>query len=216
MTYVLISIRKTRKPGIYRLSWHDESVLLCPDELLVLWKLRAGRELTPAEHKELSAQAENILARRAALDLVANSPLSRQGLLQKLKKKGFSSVACQEAVQRVQELGYIDDAAYARNLASCLQRQGKYGLRRIQEELVRRGVNRDMAREVVAELDTADERQQALRVALKAWRPTTPEKQDAAIRRIAALLQRRGFDWSTVRWCLTQVVPEVDIHSDTE
>jgi regulatory protein len=116
----------------------------------------------------------------------------------------------------VQELGYIDDAAYARNLAASLQRQGKFGLRRIQEELARRGVERELAREVVSELDAAEERQRALQIALKAWRPTTPEKRDAAVRRLAALLQRRGFDWSTIRWCLTQVVPDVDIQSDTE
>jgi regulatory protein len=216
MTYVLVKVRKTRKPGIYKLSWQDESVLLCPDELLVTWQLRAGREVSSSEYKELCAQAERILARKAALDLVASSPLSKQGLLQKLRKKGFGPEACQGAVQRVQELGYIDDAAYAANLADSLQQQGKYGLRRIQEELVRRGVDRQLAKAVVSELDASDERHQALRIMQKAWRPTSPEKRDAALRRMISLLQRRGFDWSTIRWCLTQVVPEVDIHSDTE
>jgi regulatory protein len=123
-------------------------------------------------------------------------------LARKLAERGWADGAeppdLPALVARYVELGYIDDAAYARIKASGLQRRG-YGARRVQQALADAGVEQEVRTAVTASM--AQRRRAALVMARKRrfgpFAATAPER---AVRekQLAAML-RAGHDLDMAR-----------------
>ena len=88
--------------------------------------------------------------REAALCLLDASARSSGGLITRLKAKGYDEDTVTDVVNRLIEVGLVDDVAYAHAMVRyCLSRQlGEQGAIR---ELVRKGLDRTLASQVVAQ-----------------------------------------------------------------
>ncbi|MCR5484996.1 MAG: recombination regulator RecX [Clostridiales bacterium] len=109
---------------------------------------------------ELSSLLSVIAVRRAynkALSLISIRDHGRRELLDKLKKD-FDPDDAEAAVEKLEEIGYIDDKKFAENLADELMRRKKFAPKRIMQELQRRGIDRETAEEAVSGLDIDGER----------------------------------------------------------
>jgi regulatory protein len=210
--HTVTELRPSRRPGLYIIRLDEEMSMLCPDDVAARWRLQQGKELTGAEFVALQAEAEEALAKRLALELVAQAPRSARALVAALRRRGASRDAAVRAVNRLAELGYVDDSGYARQLVQKMQRQGRFGQSRMRAELARRGVGREVTEEVLATaVQPEAEREKALALARRRLPGLVELEPRQQAERLAAFLRRRGFDWATIRWCLAQVVPEVDI-----
>jgi regulatory protein len=95
-------------------------------------------------------------------------------------------------VARLKEYKFLDDAGYAQDYAKLRQENSSFGRRRVQQDLIRKGVKADV---IARTLDTAYEgvSEEALARRLlgrKRIRPPANEKEAA---RVARLLVRAGF-----------------------
>jgi regulatory protein len=124
-----------------------------------------------------------------AVRLLAQRPHSAAELRRKLRVRGCSPEAVEEALERVRDLGYQDDAAFARSVVAY--RSAQRGRAAIAAELARRGVGRDEAAAALAYLDSDDELRAARRLAARLG-PLEP-------RRLAGRLERRGFSAEVIR-----------------
>jgi regulatory protein len=100
-------------------------------------------------------------------------------------------------VHRLEEHHYLDDSAYAATFARLRQDNEKYGKRRVQQELSRKGVNSTL---ISTTLDTAYENvsEEALarkHLDRKRVKPPVNEKESA---RVVRLLVRGGFSTGTI------------------
>ncbi len=129
-------------------------------------------------------QAEAGSAAAKALELLGRRAHFRAELEAKLAARGFPAAAVEEAMGRLAERGYLDDRAAARLWVEAAQRKG-YGPRRLRAELVRRGVEAEIAAEAVAAVIGAGERERALAVAGR-FRGSDPAA-------LARHLDRKGF-----------------------
>lgn len=161
--------------------------------------------LSDAELEELCAVSARRRAENKALFLLSRRDLSRRELEQKLcREKGHyrpeNREAARAAAEHMERLGYVNDAAYARRLAEQLVRVKLYPQRRVTDELMRRGFDREIAREAAAETAT-DETQLALAF-LSKKRYTVPMSTQE-LQRIAGALSRYGYSADTVRRALS-------------
>ena len=124
-----------------------------------------------------------------AVRLLAQRPHSAAELRRKLRARGCSAEAVEEALERVREVGYQDDAAFARSVVAY--RSHHRGRAAIAAELGRRGVGRDDVTAALADLDSDDELAAARRLAARLG-PLEP-------RRLAGRLERRGFSTDVIR-----------------
>ena len=131
-----------------------------------------------------------------ACDLLARRPHFRAELERKLAERGHDGEAIAATLERLQGLGYLDDAACARSLANgSLSRRG-YGPLRMRAELERRGAPAAEAEEAVAAVYADGEEEPARRVAAS-WlsrRAAGPGSREA----LARHLNRKGFSAGTV------------------
>jgi regulatory protein len=137
-------------------------------------------------------------------------PRSRWELERRLRRAGADGPVLTATLERLAELGYVDDAAFARWWGEQRDRHSPRGLRMIEAELRQHGVDRDVIEAYRSEHadpqrtpeDAAlpgSEAQRA-RDALARHLRGRPLPTDArALQRIGMFLVRRGFDPETVR-----------------
>jgi regulatory protein len=130
-------------------------------------------------------------ARVTALRFLAQRRLTEAQLHAKLVRKGFPDELVAEAVASCKRDGLLDDALYATLYVEG--KRGAVGNARLVAELVKRGIDRDAARERVAASPSAEvERAAAAYERLRRTHPTL-SYQSAARR-----LERLGFPASLI------------------
>ena len=138
-----------------------------------------------------------------ALRLLGSRPHATAELRRKLRQRGYESAEIEAALARLQELGYLDDAAFARSLIGW--RSGTRGHRAIASELAARGISRSEAQAALAETDPDAERDAARVLAAKLMAAGGGA---ADVAKVAPRLRRRGFSEEAVRGALRDLAVE--------
>jgi regulatory protein len=124
----------------------------------------------------------------AAVRLLSGRRMTRAQLAQKLRDRGHAAEAIDAALAECERRKYLDDRTYAQlHLKSVLDRKA-VGRLRLFQELVRNGVDGELAREVLDELeDDEDVRIERALGKLEAMRP------DDGYAQLGRRLERLGF-----------------------
>lgn len=129
--------------------------------------------------------------------MISARPLSKRELTRRLVQKGAEADDAGAAAEYLENIGALDDAAYAAMLVRHYSAQG-YGPARIRDELYRRGVPRELWGAV---LETAPDAQETLaRVIASKTRGKPLNEKDC--KRLSDALLRRGFSWGEVKTAL--------------
>ena len=129
-----------------------------------------------------------------AYDLLSRKAWTRQELLLRLTRRGASMVIAEDVVKRLEELGLINDRAFANAWAEGRARQRHLGERRLRQELTQKGVSRS---EIDAALQNAfgagGGAVEARLAASRKWQELRKRDPEKAPRRLRDYLLRRGF-----------------------
>ncbi len=136
----------------------------------------------------------------AALRLLTQREHSIRELADRLQRKGFDEAACCAAIARCRELGYVDDARFARSRARQLLQSGGAVGRRLLLDLQQHGISEEQAREVIAELEGEFPRELVLQALLERRFPRFDyhAADDRERRRVVNYFLRRGFTLAEV------------------
>jgi regulatory protein len=111
-----------------------------------------------------------------------------------LRSRGCGAKAIASGIARLTHLGYLDDRSYAERFVAAAGGGRPRGRRRLQQDLLQRGVARPIVEQVLAETFGPQVESAALDRALaRAMRGTARPLGTATRRRIMARLVRRGF-----------------------
>src|SRR3954453_2296167 len=125
-------------------------------ELILASGLSVGAELSHERQRWLYDEEQRLGAIEAALRLLAMSQRSEKELRDRLKKRGFRKAAVEAAITRVSEMGYVNDAAYARFFVEARQSSTPRSRRALAFELGRKGVDREVAAASVEDVSDTD------------------------------------------------------------
>src|ERR687893_373894 len=142
-----------------------------------------GTALSHEELAEARVAGERPLAMSRALHSLAFRARSAHELRERLARAGYAGQTVSEILDRLGELGYLDDEEFARNAARDKARK-RYGPRRIYGELRQAGV----VEEEFAGRSELEEARAAVR-----RRYNTGERSVAPARRVHGFLMRRGY-----------------------
>ncbi|MGI8848362.1 MAG: regulatory protein RecX [Candidatus Dormibacteria bacterium] len=143
-------------------------------------------------------------AEATALRILRAADQSRDGLRRRLCRHGFSAETAIEVTGKLVEGGWIDDQALAASVGAARRTHG-YGRRRVAADLAARGITDDAV--IAAALgDDGEAELQAARDAAMRLRRRFPSGRlgESELRRLAAALQRRGFNHDVIRSILRE------------
>ncbi len=180
----------------------DGAILRLGSGEVAAFGLYAGMELSPELLERLSAAARQGRVRDKALDLIAARPLSRKELTDKLtarprdrEKAAATAEEAAAAADWLEEMGYLDDADYARRVVEHYSARG-CGPAKLRDELYRRGVPRDRWDDALAAQEPPEGAIDALlQKRLRGADPSDPR----ALKRAADALARRGYRWEEIQ-----------------
>jgi regulatory protein len=160
--------------------------------------LSEGALLSEEDLAEARVAGERPLAMNRALNILGYRARSARELRERLMRAGYAEEAVGQVVTRLEDLGYLDDEEFARDLTRAEAR--KYGPRRIYGNLRRAGIDEEAAREVVEEEFAGRSEHEAAREAARR-RYNTGGGSDAGrgqgsgqqARRVYGFLMRRGY-----------------------
>ena len=132
-------------------------------------------------------------ARDIALRRLERSLACRSQVQQALERKQVDPDIAQQVLDRLEEVGLLDDLAYAQTLARTRFREKFAARRAIACELKTKGVSAANIAVALEQIDDADEAQAALALAHKKAATLTNVEPGVAKRRLAGVLQRKGY-----------------------
>jgi regulatory protein len=140
-----------------------------------------------------------------AVRFLGTRPRTRWELTRRLRRAGAAPELIEATLERLAELGMVDDVAFARWWVEERDRHAPRGRRMVETELRQHGVPREVVetlRDEEAESPAESEGERA-RIALERHLRGRPLPTDhRALQRVGMFLVRRGFDPETVRMTL--------------
>ena len=183
-------------------------------EALERSRLGVGDALPPNDRHHLLNADADVRVRDAALNFLSFRARTRSELRRKLRDKGFRPARIDPCLDLLEKKGFLDDAAVAASFVRDRLNHRPRGPARLNTELRAKGVQGDLAKNVVeqvmeeqevSELDLAlqvaegwlKRQGPAVRTALGA--PTRDPAKEKARRRLHGFLARRGFRGDALR-----------------
>jgi regulatory protein len=133
------------------------------------------------------------VARKILLDQLTGQARSRAELRAKLARKLVPDELAEQLLDRFEEVGLVDDAAFAQAWVSDRQRSRGLAPRALAQELRRKGVDDQTAREALDRVTAEDQQQAARELVRRKLRSLRGVDEATAIRRLTGLLARKGY-----------------------
>ena len=172
--------------------------------------LAAGDEVDFEKYMDAMAAIQFSGAYEAALTMLDFSMRTSQEVRRALMRKGYVAPAADAAVQKLTEVGLIDDSYYARRMAEAAVRKGA-GIYSIRRKMAVRGIAPQDSDTALAALDDEQQRAAARATAAKLARKYAGEPARQARAKLSQALARRGFSWDAISGALEDIYQDDEI-----
>lgn len=180
---------------------------------------RRGRDRTPAPpdpESDPRTRGEPVdpvdWARQIVLRQLTAAPRSRSQLEQVLRRKDCPDDVAATVLDRMEEVGLVDDEAYAGMLVRSQQAGRGLARRALAQELRRKGVDDETARAALDEVDPAAEEDRARQLVAKKMRSMHGLEPVVQTRRLAGMLARKGYGSEVAMRVVREAVREAPEH----
>lgn len=149
--------------------------------------------LPPDPQQDLPEADAESFARQILLQRLTDQPRSRAELAESLAKKNVPDDVADRLLDRFEEVGLIDDAAFARMWVESRQRSRGLGRSALARELRKKGIDDELAREALEQVDVDAEIETAHRLVQKKLRSMHGLDRTVQTRRLTGMLARKGY-----------------------
>ena len=204
----ITAIEKQKRGRRANVHLDGEYALSLRLDLITMAHLAVGAELATTQRQELEAEDQRLGAIEAALRLLAAGPRSERDLRERLsRRRGYRDEAVDAAVQRMRELGYLNDAAFARFWVESRQAGTPRSRRALAFELSRKGVDREQLETALEGVSDAEAAYDAAQRRLRALQGVDRQTFE---RRLGTFLNSRGFGYGVARTAIQRCWADVN------
>ncbi|MBR0311395.1 MAG: RecX family transcriptional regulator [Oscillospiraceae bacterium] len=196
--------RSKRKQERMLVHLEGGDLLRITEDELLRFDLYTGLDISPETMVELQKCAARSETRVRAVNMISARPLNKKELQKRLRGKGAADADAEAAAEWLEEIGALDDLAYAKTVVRHYSANG-YGEAKLRDELRRRGVPREHWDEALA--DAPDPAETIARVI--ASKTKDGALGDRELKKLSEALLRRGFAWRDVRAALSALGEEI-------
>jgi regulatory protein len=174
-------------------------------EVVLVLGLRVGQQVDDGRLREVLRSEEVRQAREAALNLLGFRSRSSRELETRLRQKGYEDDIIADVISGLERVDLVNDERFAGEWVRSRMASRPMGKRALSWELRRKGISNETIGGALEDVGEQDEYDAALSLAESRAAKGPDIDLKAERRRVAGLLQRRGFDWDTVNRVLAVV-----------
>lgn len=182
-----------RVQGRWLLVLEDGGILRVGENEVIDFGLYTGKELSVDEAEALQDAARRSELKEKTIELLSRKPMSRRETEQKLRSWEAGEEETAAICDRMEELGLLDDRAYAERLVRHYSAKG-CGVRKLKDELFRRGVPREYWEQALLQAEDSGAAIDAFLA--KKLGGSMPDRKE--LKKISDALARRGFSWAEI------------------
>lgn len=195
-----ITAIEPRRKGLSALYIDGELAMKLDTEVLLAHRFDVGRSISDEQLRECIQDSDMKRCKDKAMWLISYRDHSRRELIDKLKKD-YREESCERAVERLEELGLVDDGRFARRYAADLINLRHLSERGVRQKLYEKGIDRELIDEVLSETEI-DEKEQIRTVIEKKYARTLSDEKGR--RRAFNALTRMGFGYASIKSVLSE------------
>lgn len=154
---------------------------------------RSSGPLLPGDQTDGPEADPEVVARKILLDQLTGQARSRSELAAKLAKKGVPGEVAERMLTRFEQIGLIDDEAFAAMWVESRQAGKGLARRALAHELRRKGIDDQVASHALEAVDADDELDSARTIVQRKMRSLHRVDRNTAIRRLIGVLARKGY-----------------------
>lgn len=123
-------------------------------EVAVRYRLKAGMQIEKSRLDEIQLETEKSQALDKAMTYLSAAMKTERQMRDFLSKKGYTAAVADYVLEKLAYYGFVDDAAYCRAYVQSVKGKGK---RALKADLLRRGVGKETAEEVLNGVEESEE-----------------------------------------------------------
>ena len=183
----------------------------CNINVVAKFRLREGLVISEADVARIRDGEVRQECFDHAIKFIEKRLHSRKELSDKLKRQEYPIEMIDSVLDQLTEMGYVNDAKFAEGKVSAAAKYKHQGPNRARIELAKKGIDREVARQVVEEVyESHDSMSVARDLARKKMRSLARLEPVVAKRRLYGMLLRRGFDYDTIKPVVEEVLGGAD------
>lgn len=202
--------RQKNNPERYNIYLNEEYAFPVDEAVLIQFGLTKGKILEPFEIEEIAYEDEIRKAFNVGLNYLSYQMRSEHEVKKKLLDKGFGEAVILEAIQKLRNYGFLDDATYSKALLETKKRTMKKGPRAIRQDLKKKGIEKKLQDDVLETFTYEEQLKLALELAEKTVRSEKVKTPTQVKQKIQDLLMRKGYSFLIVSDVLEQLTFERD------
>lgn len=198
---MIITDVKAKKKSMLAIYIDGEFATNIDKETFLLSGYKIGSQINDEEFYDLIKNSDNKRAKEKALYLIAYRDHSSKELFEKIKRSTNEESAL-AAVEKIEELGLINDTSFAKKLAKDLFYRKKFASKRVEYELIHKGIDKEVVQEIIEEV-SPDPEEQILELLSGKYKNLLNNEKD--LKRTVSSLKRLGYRWDDIKSALKEV-----------
>lgn len=203
---MLITAIEPRRKAMSALYLDGEYVMNLDTRTLIENRFDVGKDIDDEDLHEIIRLSNERRAKEKALWLISYRDHSKKELADKIKRT-CDEESADKAVERMEELGLVNDESYALHYAQKLIFTKHMSKNAVVYELARKGIDKELAAEILDEIEV-DSSEQIRMIIDKKYKNISDEK---IRRRAVAALQRLGYRWDEIKGVIEEYAEDDSI-----
>lgn len=189
----------------YNIYLDDEYAFAVDEGILIKFGLMKGKTLEQFDIDEINYEDEIAKAFSKALHFLSFQMRSEYEVKKKLLDAGHGEAVVQEAVRKLESLGFLNDQTYSKALMETKKRTLKKGPRAIRQDLKKKGIDKSLQDEVLETFTQEEQLKIAMQLAEKEVRGGSRKTPTQLKQKIQDVLMRKGYSFSIVSDVLERI-----------
>ncbi len=183
----------------------------CNINVIARFMLREGQELSTDQVEQIKNGEVKQECFDRTIKFLERRLHSRSELKQKLGKNDYPPEMIEQVLDRLEEMGYVNDKKFAETRAELSAKYKHHGPNRARIELAKKGVKGEVARQAVEHVYESNDNSAIARdLAQRKVKSLSKLEPHVAKRRLYGMLLRRGFDFDTIKPVVEEVLGAKD------
>ncbi|WNR46718.1 regulatory protein RecX [Paenibacillus roseipurpureus] len=192
----------------YNIFLNEAYAFSVHEDILVKHRLHKGETLLLHSIEAILLDEERNLAYVKALFMVGRRPHAISEVKRKLKEKGFEAPIIDWTCKKLIANKYVNDEEFAKMWTDNRVLTQRKGRNLIRQELQYKGIDPNVVKSTMADINPEDEYEGALKIARTKWKQSSGETMDKK-RKTAAFLMRRGYTGAIVSKVFAVIMSEL-------